>query len=460
MKLASLFGLGVILALMGRPGLAQVMVAQPNYDVSIVNGTIAATGESMASDRHGNVFVVDRPNAGSHTVTRVGPGGNLTPGFLSGVGIIGQLTTNPVNGLVYVVERSPFILVILCNVWVLDPANGPSLVASFDVNGDGFTIDNAGRYHFGGIGINGQGVYSASPPFNAFVNTTTFASPGTGTNSQLAALVNDISANDILIADGFQVTRLPFGSSTPLPYGSYPCFPNCFSQVVSITRMPFNELGAGAMIGVDQFDTFSISHQGRGIPGDLTSGSNAAFIQENFPPSLTNATTRLKSLAFGYKQSLYWLSDQAVSPIGGPVRKLVRIRQLPAPNVQGSLIASTPPGLVTLDLFGRPMSNAPFTLYGKVGPVLSTGGAFVSLVGCIPLSPFDPGIFPIVDGLGAYGPPSPIGVIPPSGHFSVSFAVPPIGPFNLQILTEALILDFDQCPNGLVFVSNVDSFSI
>jgi hypothetical protein len=437
---------------------AQVIVSPRNFEVSTVAEGIVASGESMAVDRFGNVYVLDQPTdpAGfPATVTRVTPDGVVHPGHAGPFGHVGELATNPTDGAVYLVTYAPLLPVIHSDVYRIEPTGGATHVGGVVVVADGFTIDDQGHFYFGGMGLSGPGLYVAKAPAGGFGAEPQFVSPGFGANAELQSLVT----GDVLIADGHRVERWIPGQLATVPFYSAPlALPNELVNVVGLARGPMYQLGVGSMIGVNHFGTFCFCGTGSAVStgptGDLFSITSALFAHEDyqFP------NTGLSTIASGIRQDLYWLSDVKPSPVGTPGKVLTRITQLPAKGSMGSLFASASPFQASFDAFGPQAGGDPFLLGVALQPSPSTPGHFLPPWGFIDLYPYAPGYIALLDGVGAFGPPNPFAVYPVGGQFSIAFPVPPGLSgfvFDSQVLTLSGL-----APNGFFFISNVAELAI
>jgi len=115
---------------LAAPAGAQFATESPSYQVGVVATGVAANGSSMAVDRFGNAFVVDRDPtaAGPYSVTRIAPDGTVTPSFASGLFAPGEAAYDPTDGLVYVVDVVSPAPAPGSNVLRLDPSVGPVVV--------------------------------------------------------------------------------------------------------------------------------------------------------------------------------------------------------------------------------------------------------------------------------------------------------------------------------------------
>jgi hypothetical protein len=108
---------------------------------------------------------------------------------------------------------------------------------------------------------------------------------------------------------------------------------------------------------------------------------------------------------------------------------------------------------MTLDLFGRPATGAPFVLGFMLQPLSPNAGGFAPGFGVLELDPFHPAYVAVFDGVGLLGPLLPAAVVPPNGPFHLDVTMPP-GLTGLVLDLQALMLD-PLAPNRLFDRSNV-----
>ena len=126
------------------------VVNPPNFSVSLHAVGLSASGASMASDRFGNVYIVDQTNiTATGSVTKVEPGGTVVPQFVSGLGSLSQIAYDPADGYCYIAAWAPILPVVLSNIWRIDPVQGAVAAGSVSLIASGFTIDDAGLMYFG-----------------------------------------------------------------------------------------------------------------------------------------------------------------------------------------------------------------------------------------------------------------------------------------------------------------------
>jgi hypothetical protein len=423
------------------------VVNPPNFSVSLHASILAASGESMAADRFGNVYIVDQGNViGTGSVTKVQPDNTVVPQFVSNVGALSQVTYNPADGYCYIASWSPLLPVLISNVFRIDPVQGAVQVNFTSLIATGFSIDNAGLMYFGTqTGILGPGLYSHDPsgPGGNF----TFLSPGFAQNAILQTLVT----GDVLIGGLNEVRRWTPSAIVPVPYYAHPVpSPNSVATVNSIARTPFNQIGAGALIGVREFGTLCFCGQGLTITAGLTGQSPQVFASEQYSSPFLG----LRCIASGLFQDEWWYTEQ---PGPGPAagKLLWRIRQTPAHSSQGSLLTSVAGNLVTVDIYGPPAGGDPFLLGGASAILPVSLAQFVPPFGIVDLYPFHPLYLPILDGIGVFGPPNPAAQIPAGGHFQLAVTIPP-GFTGVALNLQELTLSPNVAPNGLFFISNVD----
>lgn len=447
-------------ALVAVLAVAQPTVHRPNFDVSLQATGIQASGESMAVDWRDNVYILDIPNPSPfpppHTITKVSRNGQVTPGHVSGLGVLSQIAYNPADGHCYVAAHSPLLPVVLSTVYRIEPGGGATQVGNVTLIAQGLTIDDRGRFIFGTqTAPQGAGLYRWRPGSFAL----TYLGPGFGQNRILQSLAD---SSDVLIGEGLEVRRWTPFTIVPVPYWSFPITPNALVRVTSLARSPMNQLGIGSLIGVHERFTLCLQcGTGYAFPGDRTSGANAPFASENW-----NAPFRgLRTIASGIRQDLVWLTD-GPSPAPSPGKLLWRVSQLPAPGSQGSLIAEVLPSptttrLLAFHVHGPAAGGDPFLL-GTIPlgiapyPVSTNMMLFLPPAGWI-MNIFHPAYIPLLDGVGVFGPPNPFAVIPPGGHFVTTISTPPLGGFAFML--QALILS-DDAPNGLFFISNLDTLVV
>ncbi len=429
---------------------AQVIVSSPNFSVELVASNVAASGESMAIDRFGNAYIVNK-TAANDTVVIVRPNGSIVPSVTPGFTSLGQLAYHPLEGAVYAVETAPVLPVLRSVVWRLSATAPPQIAFELDVTTQGFTIDNAGTFFFGGVGLQGSGLYSVTPPSTSVEIEATFRGPGFGQNERLQSLVS----GDVLIASGDEVRRWTNFAVGTVPFYDHPGpFPNDFALAVGLARNPMNQLGSGAIVGIRDLETFGIGGEGLGIATDLLGNElptlGQAFLSEEFD----FGEIGLLTLAAGIEQDLYWFSNACddVCPTIDAPNRLYRIRQQPGVGSQGSLFAGTAATGVTFDLYGPAAGGAPFVLgIELIGIFL--GETFLPPWGVLGPVPGAPGTIALLDGIGLSGPPNPFAVIPSGGAFSITFPLPP-GLSGLSFRAQDLILAPAEAPNGFFFISN------
>jgi hypothetical protein len=426
---------------------AAPVVNPPNFSVSLHAAGIAASGASMAADRYGNVFVVDQVNVtATGSVTMVGANGGVTPHFVSGLGALSQITYNPTDGYCYIASWAPVLPVVLSQIWRIDPVQGALPAGSVTLIASGFTIDNAGLMYFGTqTALQGAGLYRHDP--NGPSGNATFLSPGFAQNAILQSLVS----GDILIGGGNEVRRWTPFAIVPVPYYTHPGpFPNAFSTVNSLARTPFNQLGAGGLIGIREFGTFCFCGQGLTISAGLTGQTPQIFASEPYSAPFDG----LRCIASGIFQDEWWYTEQpGPGPLAGHL--LWRIRQVPAHDSQGSLLTAVSGNAVTVHIYGPPAGGDPFLL-GFASAILPVSLAqFLPPYGIVDLFPLHPLYTPVFDGIGVFGPPNPFAQIPVGGHFLLTVTVPP-GMTGVAVLLQELTVSPNVAPNGLFFISNVD----
>lgn len=428
----------LVVAAVGQP------TVPANYTVSLHANGIAATGDSMAVDAWGNVFILDRPTGGPfvspESITRVSPNGNIDPAYATGLGASSQIAFNPADGKCYAAFNSPILPVVLSTVYRLD-ASGPVQVGITPLIAAGFTIDDTGRWIFGtSTAVGGPGLYrqdsSTAMPIPL--------GPGFGNNAILQSIA---FSQDVLIADGAEVRRWTPLVINPVPYWSTLVLPNTIVRVTSMGRSPFDQLGRGALIGVNDFTTLCFCGVGSAFPGSPTSGANAAFASEGYGPP----DTGLRAIAASIRGSMYWLTDASAGPLAG--KTLYRVDEDNGPGIPTSLqvgVTPVPSGsVVNIDVWAG--AGSPLLLGAIPVPAVTPGVEVYTSFGWI-LDIFDPTYIPVVDGPGVFGPPDPFGVVPPGGHWQLMITLPPLG---LQLVGQALTED-PTAPNGWFNISNLE----
>jgi hypothetical protein len=417
----------------------------PNFSVTLHAQVMTlAEDPSMAADRFGNVYI--RNQSGilntSGVIHKVDAAGNAPYSwFVNGLGRLSQIAFNPVDGLCYVAAHYPALSATISTVYRIDPLAGAVGVGTVNLLAEGFTIDDAGTMYFGAS----SGLYSHDPAGPA--GNATFLSPGHAQNAVIQSLVS----GDVLIAGTIDVRRWTPGSSATVPYYTDPQ-PTGYSLIQSLSRVPFNQIGQGALIGVRDLDTSCLCFNGRTVALDLLGEQVLAFATEPFAGF---CETGLKAIASGPQQDQWWLTDH--SPPVGPM-PLYRIRQLPAPGSPGSTIAVAGGGIVTLDVYGPAAGGSPFLLGAMLASAPPASSFFASF-GIVDLSPFSPHYLPVLDGVGLFGPPNPSAQIPVGGQFHATFGSPP-ALSGTSLGLQALIVSPATAPNGLFLVGNVEGLTL
>jgi len=423
------------------------VAAQPatpaTFNVSLHADGIVASGEAMAADAWGNVFILNRPAGGppiiSDSITRVSANGNVAAAYATGLGVGSQIAFNPVDGKCYVAVHSPFLTVVLSTVYRLDNA-GPVQVGTTPLIAAGFTIDDDGRWIFGTqTAVGNPGIYR----HDSLGGTPTYLGPGFGDNATLQSVA---ASQDILIAYGAQVRRWSPATVGTLSYWSTLITPNSIVRVTSLARSYYDQLGRGALIGVNAFTTLCSCGVGSAFPGSPTSGSNAPFATESYGLPRSG----LRTITTSIRGAMYWLTDApTVSTTPGKALYIVEEDHgpgLPA-SLQVNVAATTTGSLVDIHVWGAP--GSPLLLGAFPAPTVTPWLEVYTPYGWI-LNVFHPTYIPVVDGPGVFGPPNPLGVIPSNGHWQLSISLPPLG---IQLVSEALIENSDA-PNGWFNISN------
>lgn len=446
MKPGLLCGAIVALATQAAPGQMNPppTVVPPNFQVSLRAAMIAAAGSSMAADRFGNVYILDQAGIGNGTITRIDSAGAATPGFVSGLGVLSQIASSPLDGMCYVASYSPLLPVVNSMIWRIDPNAGATQSGSVALIASGFAIDNDGMFYFGTqTGLQGSGLYRHDPSGPS--GNATYLGPGFSSN----AILQSLPSGDVLIAGGSQVMRWTPSAILPLPYYTHPPpMPNTIAEIRALARIPFNQIGAGALIAVREFTTVSFSGQGTIVAADMTGGNLQLFASEPYGQPYAG----LRSIASGPRQEAWWFTDQ---PGPGPAagKLLFRIEQQPAHGSQGSLVIDATPATLAFHVYGPAQGGDPF-LAGAASTLLPVDLSwFAPPFGIIDLNPFHLLYIPLLDGVGLFGPPNSLAQTPPGGHWQLTMPAPPGGGVSLRM--QALILAPGAAPNGYFFISNV-----
>lgn len=441
---------------------AQIQGLPSNYSVSQVANGLAADGNSMAVDRFGNIYMRHAGSSGvPDRITRISANGAINENFVSNLGAIGQLARHPVNGLVYFTSYSPMLPVIHSTVHEITMSGAVMSAYSLTMVAKGLTIDNTGKFYFGGMGLLGSGLYVGTPNPGSLNISLAYLGSGHGQNEILQSLVN----GDVLVADGMEVRRW----STPSPitglslYYQAPLIGNTMTTLGSLARNPFNPLESGAFIGQNVLTTLCMCGVGSAIPGKLLHAGNAPFATEGY--SLPR--NGLLSLTDGTQDDIYWLSDNAagVTPGPGPNpfplgRTLYRIRNTPAAGEIGTLDVAffgttTGSFVASFNVYGNSNGGDPVVLGVAPGAVPFTQ-TWYNTLGWFDLDPLAAYYMPIADGIGLFGAADPTAVIPPGGHFTRFVPIPASVPAGLTFATQALIVAPYRAPNGIVVVSNLE----
>ncbi len=433
---------------------AQIQGLQANYTSHQVAFNLPSTCTDMAVDRFNNVYIADRGLI-SDRIIRITSAGTIDYNFLTNIGAVGQLARNPADGLVYFTTYSPMLPVIYSTVSNIDQGGFVHQVGGVNVVAKGFTIDNAGKFYFGGMGLQGTGLYAGAA---ASTISATFLDIGHGQNSVLEALTN----GDILIADGMQVRSWNSPAGPTVLYHQAPLIGNTMTQLNSLARNPFNPLGSGALVAQNTLTTFSMTGVGAAISGSLTGTSNTPFAYENYHTPRTG----LRALEDGTLNDLYWLTDNGnLSPTLPPTPTplgltLHRIINQPAVGETGSHFVHTlgtpsgSGGALTFNVFGDPTGGDLLVLGVSIGtpPFVQT---WYPSLGWFAIDPLGANYFAIADGLGAFGPADPTAAIPVGGHYTKFIPLSATVPSGIVFSSQALILAPNRAPNGLIVISNV-----
>jgi hypothetical protein len=452
MSIRSDLVLPLVAALICAPLVAQPTITPPDYALAAVGNPITIAGDfvSMAADRHDDVYIL-QGGQGAAVVHRVRSDGTIDMNHATGFGMAQQLAYNPTDGLVYLAEYTPVLPVIQSQIWRIEPTGGATNVGNVAVVASGLAIDDQGRFYFFGNGVSAYGLFRTASDFTGL----TFLGAIFGGNPFGPIILQSLTSGDVLCALGPMVQRYDAQSGGHVFYYSVPGGGGgpggAASTVRSMARIPHDPLGAGALLGINEA-TPALPVR-KAISADLVGGNVADFAVE--PVNSIGGTVLL---AGGPGGDSWWLSTVGGGfPGAMTTGQLYRISEIPAAGNPGTLLVTTAPGSVTLEIFGPP--NAAFEFGVMPDPLPTDHLLFVPTLGLFDLNPFHPAYLAVFDGFALYGPPNPYAVIPPSGHFIWTETYPPFAS-AIALAGQALVVAGDAAANGLLQVSNVAFFTV
>lgn len=423
------------LSLLLLPGLtAQFTFSGPDFQSRPHATGLNASGERMAADRFGNVYILDLATVSGHSITRIRPDGTVDRNHVTGLAQPGQLATSPVDGLVYLIDGPGPLAVFASNILRIEPSGGATNLGSVPIVGQGLTIDDQGLFVIGGNGLGGPGLFlwdGMTPPVRAH--------RGAGTNGVLQSLGN----GEVLVADGRAVQAVLPGTNQSRTLYQHPFIGNTLVTIGTLARHPWNAEGKGALLGVNEFTTLCTCGVGLGIWSDVAGVNQPSLVTESY----ASPRTGFRALCAGPRRQVFWYTDDP-NGRGGVLHEITRT---PTMGTQGSLIVQEGGASIFVSLYGPTSGNDPFLLGIVSVPMAVPAARFYPLFGVVDLDPFGASYFPLVDGVGVFGPPSPIGRTSASGDWSTVFT-PGAPAFTVDV--QALILS-TEAPNGAFFISNV-----
>lgn len=425
----------------GAPG--QPVPSQPLYSVSTVTSQIPLQGEatSLAVDREGWVYIVEENLAqGGGVVHRVRTNGSsLTLDFLTGLSDPGQLARHPLDGRVRLPDPGP-AGTLTSQIWRFDPAGPTADYLVPGVRGQGFAIDNAGSYYLVGPGTQGVDLYRFSPA----AGTSLPYGSGIAADALVLATNSAVfyASGGLCFSQGGQLFA---GPPTTLP----------LADVTALVANPFTAPGPGVLVAFHHLDPACACGATEVRFGEPLMGpppGAPSFLTETFATPHRGA----RLWASGLRRDLYALSTRDVA--GMRFATLHRIEQVPTAGYHGHLVVQRSGNQVSTSLTGLPTTAGlpqPFLLGMRalIGP--QPPGLFLPTIGILDVHAGDPYYVPVIDGLGLFGPPHPLGLIPPSGTFSLTFAAPPPLPIPLVLEAQAVLLDGPASPSGIMTISDV-----
>ena len=393
----------------------------------------AGSFTTAAVDRFGMLYVVTTPPGSSPSfsqVLRIDPSGNFL-GMSTFGSPIGQLGYHPINGRVFMMEHVNFgtsIQTLFCR---LETNGGVSFQTVLPFKVEGFTVADNGDMFLGGDGPMGQGIYWTTMNSLSFL---LFVHAGVGGNTRLQSLAN----GDLLVADGGDVHRLtPNVPGTTLVHSAAAVQGS--GAITSFGRNPFNPHGVDTLV-MEQ----DLGGAGESATLRLMGALSSSLVDEAYV-----GPQGARLVASGHFRDAYIVHHNGVT---ADVSKLV---ETPQHGQVGSLLMAAASGSITVDLYGLP--NAVFILGVAYAP-LAPPPALLPGFGMIDIDPTHAAYLAAIDGAGVFGPPSPAGILPASGHFhSVSFVGSLGAPF--PFVGQALVAD-PQAPNGLFMVSTKANFTL
>ena len=425
--------------------LTALAAAQPTapqtYLTRPVATGIGASGDSMAVNAWGTTYVLNLSPAGvSDSITAVSRAGVVDSAYATGLGRASQIAFNPQDGHCYVAFHSPVLPVVLSRIYKLD-SSGPVQVGSTPLIAEGFAIDDDGRWIFGtNVSVGGPGIYKQLPG-----SSLMFFGLGFGSNSTIMSMAGN---DDVLIADGLEVRRQIPAALVAIPYWSTPFIPNNVTRVKSVARSPFDQVGQGAMVGVNTFTTLCNCGFGNAYPGSATAGSSTPLATEAF----TGFGAGMVAIAPGPDDNLYWLTRDS-APGTGISKTLYRIEEQTGAGIPGSLkvtvLASPVGSVVDVQIWGE--GGAPVLFGALAAPMTTPSFEIYTPYGWI-MNLFHPNYIPVLDGVGMFGPANPLAVLPANGNGQWTFPVPALG---ISLGAQALISD-TKAPNGSFNITNIE----
>lgn len=410
---------------------AQWVPAIPGYTFSQLATGIPASGESMAADRFGNVWIVAAPPGvtPNRSITQVLMDGTVIPNVIPTVFNASQLAYDPIDGLVNVATNlgpsQPG-----CTVWRLLPGGTLQFRVAFpSIQPLGLTFDFSGRMMLGTSGD--VWMHDPAGPLGNLAQVAT----GFGANFLLAPMVNgDIIAGGVLWTVRFTPGQAGYTQHWMASSGTNG------NKLVSLEPSPFNRVGPGVFVGARQPGYTSIF--GSVVYTDLVAATVSG---------VTVSFGGFRALARGHRRDMYWYGINTTSITGS----LWRVTEDPVVGGAGSLFATpTGPGAGVLDVYGPATGGHAFTLWGR--PAATVIPLF--LPGQLTLVEIDPLSSTIlVDGLGLFGPADPLGSTGAAGAWSLSVSGPSLTgtSFDLQFVMSAV-----EAPDQAFILSNVASVAL
>ena len=334
-------------------------------------------------------------------------------------------------------------------IWRVDPAGGVTAAFTTSVNADTLAIDNNGNFYLGGFAnLGGLGIHVIPGPVTPGQhNPAVFVDAGPSQNESMLAL----TTGKLLVAGGTEVRLFdPAVGGIGSSYFVAPPTPGTTTSTINgLARMPLNQFGVGAAVGVKQVSQTTFSGNGFAFPGTPVSALNTSpFMTEPFITNGFVATTGLTTIASNKNGDLFWYTHNT-SALGLP-QALYRVRQIPSLTVPGSLEVIASGNQITFSISGK-----------TPGSIVQMGIAsghvilpqFYAPFGCTELDPANPLVLPVFNGFGLFGPPDG-SAIPANLVLSQTFTLPPGAPSGFPLTAYGIVLDFGA-PNGGFFETNV-----